>query len=148
MLKGGKGLEDPHQSGESLGARDRAQPRKQGAEVRPGNSPGPSIGPQAGVQMGHRRQARPRRPLFPPVPPSAPPGGTPNLLWEDVTNPPPGASWGIPSFYLSGVLTQAPLSCPGLGKWFPNADLGITTTSKKDGLLIGRCILTTSRTVC
>lgn len=35
MLEGGEGLQDPHQFGESLGARDRAQPRKQRAEVRP-----------------------------------------------------------------------------------------------------------------
>lgn len=39
MLKGRKGLKDPHQSGESLGAQDRAQPRRQRAEIRPQNSP-------------------------------------------------------------------------------------------------------------
>lgn len=35
MLKGGKGLEDPHQFGKSLGARDGAQPRRQRTEVTP-----------------------------------------------------------------------------------------------------------------
>lgn len=35
MLKGGKGFEDPHQFGKSLGARDGAQPRRQRTEVTP-----------------------------------------------------------------------------------------------------------------
>lgn len=159
MLKGGKGLEDPHQFRESLAAQDRAQPRRQRAEVRPWNSHGPSILPSWGGDRA-RSEAYLRPPPLPcsPVPylPSPLPGGTPNpfffgqisqspFKWPAGGSPAFMSEWGSQFSLLPTPTCTLLLLWPGkaVPKCWPEA----TTSPEKDGVLIWHCILITNRTI-
>lgn len=94
MLKGGKGLKDPHQPGESLGAQDGAQPGRQRAER------GPEWSRPLDSTPGHRRQAHLRAPRWPRLPGALPPppGGTPILSAQGTFHKaPPRRPAGLPA---------------------------------------------------
>lgn len=123
MLKRGKSLEDLHQFGESLGAEDRAQPRRQTADR---EMPGIVTAPQSGARVGGR-VAESRSSLRPP--PQWPPSPGPHqvapqslLIW----------GWG------GGRHQSSPRSswASGLGKWFPNSGPRTTTSLEKIGLFL------------